>query len=415
MNFTDRRATVADDSRRAELLAIAADVFSRAGYKRATLRDVADRAGILTGSLYHHFPSKEAMAVELITAFQEDLRAFTTEPGLTADTPLGRIEEFASRLSRLVDHHRAAVGMSMYDAPTTATAAMKDVVRQGSRDLEDRWAALVADAKEAGALRAELDPDALVATLTHTIFGLTSLSTVDSMQTTGQSLIALLLHGLAHDHPPFAELDGSPATATARRVVAGWQERAHDGDRRAQIVAAVRREFARRGYEATTVRDIANALQMRASSLYRHFESKRAMLDEIVTAYSKALLAGYEAVIGAPGTVVERLDALLLLMAAAAARFWEEFRIVRDWWNQLDPGAPPPPDNAARLQLLGELIEEGIASGELEEHPHTDQLVLALRHTLWLPLEDARQVQVRRRHAFLRTAILDGAAAPSAR
>lgn len=39
-------------------------VFRERGYENATMRDVADRAGILNGSLYHHFASKEALYAE---------------------------------------------------------------------------------------------------------------------------------------------------------------------------------------------------------------------------------------------------------------------------------------------------------------------------------------------------------------
>src|ERR1051325_8938666 len=59
--------------RRAELLAIAAGLFAERGYKNTTVRDIADAAGILSGSLYHHFDSKETMADEILRTFLDDL------------------------------------------------------------------------------------------------------------------------------------------------------------------------------------------------------------------------------------------------------------------------------------------------------------------------------------------------------
>lgn len=53
-------------SRRDELLAIAARVFANKGIASATVRDIAQEAGILSGSLYHHFASKEEMVREII-------------------------------------------------------------------------------------------------------------------------------------------------------------------------------------------------------------------------------------------------------------------------------------------------------------------------------------------------------------
>ena len=42
-----------------EIIAAAARVFQRKGYHAATVQDIADAVGILKGSLYHHFKSKD--------------------------------------------------------------------------------------------------------------------------------------------------------------------------------------------------------------------------------------------------------------------------------------------------------------------------------------------------------------------
>jgi TetR/AcrR family transcriptional regulator, cholesterol catabolism regulator len=52
--------------RRDEILAIAAELFAERGFAATTVREIADAAGILSGSLYHHFDSKESMADELV-------------------------------------------------------------------------------------------------------------------------------------------------------------------------------------------------------------------------------------------------------------------------------------------------------------------------------------------------------------
>jgi AcrR family transcriptional regulator len=44
-----------------EIVTAAAKVFRTKGYHAATVRDIADEVGILKGSLYHHFESKEAL------------------------------------------------------------------------------------------------------------------------------------------------------------------------------------------------------------------------------------------------------------------------------------------------------------------------------------------------------------------
>ena len=52
-----------DGTRRTEILQTAALLIATSGL-RTSLQEIADAAGILPGSLYHHFESKEALLVE---------------------------------------------------------------------------------------------------------------------------------------------------------------------------------------------------------------------------------------------------------------------------------------------------------------------------------------------------------------
>lgn len=54
------------------------------------------------------------------------------------------------------------------------------------------------------------------------------------------------------------------------------------GDRRERILQVARRRFAAFGYEATTVRQIADDVNLLAGSLYHHFVTKEEMLHEVV-------------------------------------------------------------------------------------------------------------------------------------
>ncbi|MFL6024430.1 MAG: TetR/AcrR family transcriptional regulator, partial [Marmoricola sp.] len=66
-------STPESPSRRDELLAIASGLFAERGFKNTTVRDIADAAGILSGSLYHHFDSKESMVDEILRGFLDTL------------------------------------------------------------------------------------------------------------------------------------------------------------------------------------------------------------------------------------------------------------------------------------------------------------------------------------------------------
>lgn len=57
-----REGTPSD--RRLELLAAAAQRFAMRGYAATSMRDIAADAGLLAGSMYHHFDSKDEMLFE---------------------------------------------------------------------------------------------------------------------------------------------------------------------------------------------------------------------------------------------------------------------------------------------------------------------------------------------------------------
>src|SRR5262245_1868672 len=55
------RGTQMDDTPRGRLLRAAAHLFSTQGYAQTTVRDLARAVGILSGSIFHHFESKEVI------------------------------------------------------------------------------------------------------------------------------------------------------------------------------------------------------------------------------------------------------------------------------------------------------------------------------------------------------------------
>ena len=63
----------ASPERRRELLGTAAEVFAEQGYNATTVRTIADHAGMLAGSLYYHFDSKESMLEEILRTFLDEL------------------------------------------------------------------------------------------------------------------------------------------------------------------------------------------------------------------------------------------------------------------------------------------------------------------------------------------------------
>jgi len=85
------RPTLMDESPRGRLLRAAAHLFLTRGYAQTTVRDLARAVGILSGSIFHHFDSKEeileAVMTEVSLLNAERMRAATQ----SNQTPLARV------------------------------------------------------------------------------------------------------------------------------------------------------------------------------------------------------------------------------------------------------------------------------------------------------------------------------------
>jgi AcrR family transcriptional regulator len=60
-SLNKRRTKLSGNERREQIIRMATDLFSRDGFRGATMRQLAEKAGISEAMIYHHFPSKEAL------------------------------------------------------------------------------------------------------------------------------------------------------------------------------------------------------------------------------------------------------------------------------------------------------------------------------------------------------------------
>lgn len=81
--------------------------------------------------------------------------------------------------------------------------------------------------------------------------------------------------------------------------------------RREEIVRAAARTFARDGYAAVGMRDVAEAVGIRGASLYHHFGSKEEILYAICLTVTQEPNELTLPLLDAPGTPTERLAALV--------------------------------------------------------------------------------------------------------
>jgi AcrR family transcriptional regulator len=102
------RPTARTEARRAEvrerLVRAALDLVRRGGYRAASVASVAERAGVATGTVYRHFPSKSELFAEVFrVASQHEVDAVAkamASPGPAVDRIAAAVETFARRALR---------------------------------------------------------------------------------------------------------------------------------------------------------------------------------------------------------------------------------------------------------------------------------------------------------------------------
>ena len=144
-------------------------------------------------------------------------------------------------------------------------------------------------------------------------------------------------------------------------------------DGRVQHLRGVaRKEFGRRGFEATTMRDIAAAAGLSTGTVYRSFKSKDQLLLSIMRSYTERVKSAWEAVLSTRSSPLENLDGLMWANVHVMDRFSEEFRIQLAWLRQSPPNTPNLGLSFAwHLRQIKALLSEGETTESLRVEGRT--------------------------------------------
>ncbi|MBQ1119603.1 TetR/AcrR family transcriptional regulator [Streptomyces sp. B15] len=151
------KKTATGAERRAELLATAAEVFAELGYNATTVRTIADRAGMLAGSLYYHFDSKESMADEILSAFLTDLWAGYQRIEEAERGPRETFEGLVAESFRQMERHRPAVALYQKEARHLAPQERFRYLADSQERFQKLWTRTLERGVADGSFRADLD------------------------------------------------------------------------------------------------------------------------------------------------------------------------------------------------------------------------------------------------------------------
>jgi AcrR family transcriptional regulator len=146
---------------RARLLEAAAETVAREGCGAASVATIAARAGVATGALYRHFPSKAELLVELFRRAAERQLAEMHEAAAAHDDNLARLEAVLTTYARGALANPRFTWALVYEPVDPVVDAERLAYR---RTYREQMARLVAAAVAAGEVP-DQDPDIAAAAI----------------------------------------------------------------------------------------------------------------------------------------------------------------------------------------------------------------------------------------------------------
>lgn len=144
-----------DDSPRGRLLSAAAHLFRDKGFDRTTVRDIAAAVGIQSGSIFHHFKTKE----DILYAVMEEVIQFNTDRLRQA---LAREASARARLRALIRAELQSIVGDTAEAMTVMVTEWRCLSEDKQRQAlslreiyEQLWLDVLAELKEQGVFRSD--------------------------------------------------------------------------------------------------------------------------------------------------------------------------------------------------------------------------------------------------------------------
>jgi len=181
---TDRKPRADALKNRERILEVAKQEFTRSGAK-ASLEDIAKKAGVGPGTLYRHFPTREEL---LVAVYRSEVEKLAGAERTLADT-LPPVEALRAWLLLFVD----AVETKQIIAPVlnTLVGDPKKVFEASYAQIHEALRALVKRAIKSGDIRKDLDPIDLL----RAIVGVANVSASSDWQESARRLVEILILG----------------------------------------------------------------------------------------------------------------------------------------------------------------------------------------------------------------------------
>ena len=359
------------EAKHSAILSRAAKLFNTKGARSTTLSDVANKLGLTKTSLYYYVKTKEDLIFQCYDAAMHRAHATLDRVEATTDEPLERVLLFME--SHIDTILKALSGQADYFAAPLELASLKDEHREALiaeyLRMFTRFRGYIRDGVEQGTIRpchSTATTRALIGALDWSFYWLYEMPREDA-ERSGHALRDIVTHGLFApdlDYQP----GKSPVTTETAAPARGFDREAQNRLKQEAFFKAGTRFFNRKGFNGTSLDEIAEHLQVSKGAFYYHFTNKEALLTQCYEYSLDQTEAIYTEVSQSDHSAAEKLDSVCR-------------RVFHIQNSDLGPliryntiTALPPPTRRKVLARteesnnhLGQFVRQGRAAGQFRE------------------------------------------------
>jgi len=139
-----------------DIVSAAAKIFRTKGYHAATVRDIADEVGILKGSLYHHFASKEELLYLVVKDPIAQMYRTISEIAVADVTAAEKLRRAISAHLEAFDRHYPHLFVYLRERESVKRR-FREMIGFSPKEYERCWQQILREGIENGEFRPDLD------------------------------------------------------------------------------------------------------------------------------------------------------------------------------------------------------------------------------------------------------------------
>jgi len=258
-----KKSSIAKEDRRRKILSAALGIFAEKGFLKTTISDITSESGVPEASIYEHFSNKEGILFCLAEDFFSGIKSNLDIHFLGVEGAKNRFKKFVWHhlhyFQEHTDYGRVCILELLYN-PRFYASAFSAVVQTYRNVLRE----IIQEGINEGVFDSMVDVDLgeimVFGGMNHLILSKVVLNIPCDLIAEAEGIQGLFARAIAKDVNPNGKLFNG--------------ER---GKRKAVLEAALN-EFAKKGFQQTTISKIAKSARVTEPTIYEHFTNKEELL-----------------------------------------------------------------------------------------------------------------------------------------